>query len=137
MSTPFFDIRSAFSAKLLTLSPLPSIAWDNVSFTPVIGTPYLRPFLRAGRPVQAEIGEAGQNRHVGFYQVSIYAPSGAGLGVIKPLIESVCNLFKRGTVLTYSTNTLTVIMPEIGPEDQGTDWVVYPITIYYHLLAAN
>jgi hypothetical protein len=137
MSAPFSDIRAAFSAKLLTLSPLPSIAWENVSFTPVIGTPYLQPFLLPGEPYQAEQGEAGQNRHAGVYQVSIYAPSGAGVGVINALADAVCNLFKRGTVLTYSPISLTIWKAYPGPMMQDTDWIHIPITIYYHLLAAN
>ncbi|MDA3832280.1 MAG: phage tail terminator-like protein [Spirochaetales bacterium] len=137
MSAPFADIRAAFTTKLMALSPLPSIAWENVAFTPVIGTSYLQPFLLPGEPYQAEIGEAGQNRHTGIYQVSIYAPTGSGVGDINTLAGTICDHFKRGTVLTYSTTTLTIKKAFLGPMMTDTDWLHLPVTIQYHLLAAN
>jgi hypothetical protein len=137
MSSPRSDIRNAFAVKLGALSPLPSVAWENKKYTRVIGTPYLEPFLLPGEPVQAEIGASGQNRHVGIYQVSIYAPVGGGVGVINGLIDALCDHFKRGTVLTYSPITLTVEKSFSGPTIQETDWQHVPITIRYYLLAAN
>jgi hypothetical protein len=137
MSSPRSDIRAAFTTKLLTLPSLPSVAWENTPFTPVIGTPYLRPFLLPGEPVQAELGVSGQNRHVGIYQVSIYAPVGGGVGVINDLVDALCDHFKRGTVLTYSPITLTVEKSFSGPTIQETDWQHVPISIRYYLLAAN
>jgi hypothetical protein len=137
MSNPDTNIRAAFTAKLLTLSPMPSIAWENVEYTPTPGIPYLMPFLLPGEPVQAELGQAGQNRHVGIYQVSVYSPSGKGVGDISTLRDKVIDLFKRGTVLTYSATSLTIQKSFGGPTMQETDWIHLPVTIRYMLLAPN
>jgi hypothetical protein len=137
MGSPNAAVRAAFVTKLQTLASLPSVAWENVAFSPVTGVPYLRPFLLPGEPFQAELGTAGCNRHTGIYQISVYSPAGAGVLSLNTLVASIVDHFKRGTTLTYSTTTLTIQKAYPGPMMQETDWVHVPITIQYSLLASN
>jgi hypothetical protein len=137
VGAPETKIRSAFVTRLLTFPALPSVAWENVSFTPTTGTTYLRPFLLPGEPVQAELGTAGQNRHSGIYQISIYAPAGVGTSAAGTLRDNLIDFFKRGTTMTYSDITVQIQKAFPGPMLQETDWIHIPITIRYRLLAAN
>jgi hypothetical protein len=138
MGAPDSSIRSAFVTKLQTFSPLPSVAWENMPFTPVIGTPYIRPFLLTGEPFQAEIGTAGANRHTGLYQISLYYPAGKGVLALGTLRDALIDHFKRGTTLTYSSLTIIIQKAYSGPiMQQETDWIHQPITIQYQLLAPN
>ena len=137
MSAPYSAIRSAFVARLLAFPGLPSVAWENVAFTPTTGQPYLKPALLPGEPVQCEIGTNGNNRHSGIYQISIYYPAGQGVLGLNTLRDGLIDHFKRGTVLAYSGITVTVQKAFPGPVLQETDWQHVPITIQFRCDAAN
>jgi hypothetical protein len=137
MGAPETKIRSAFVTRLQAFPSLPSVAWENMNFTPVTGTTYIRPFLLPGEPAQAEIGPLGQNWHNGIYQISIFAPAGQGTATAGTLRDSLIDHFKRGTLLTYSDITVQVTKAFSGPTLQEADWIHISITIRYRLLAAN
>lgn len=138
MSDPNAIIRSSFVARLNAMSGLPSVAWENVPFTPTIGTPYIKPFLLPGEPFQCEIGTEGANRHPGVYQISVFAPAGKSVSQIDTLVSSLCTHFKRGTKLSYYAGcTITILKAYPSPMMTETDWVHVPITIQYRVDAAN
>ena len=120
------------------MSGLPSVAWENASFTPTAGSPYLKPSLLPGEPFQCEIGTDGANRHSGVYQISVFAPAGKSTSQIDSLINSLCTHFKRGTTLSYYAGcVVTIIKAYPGPMMTETDWIHVPITINYRVDAAN
>ena len=137
MSAPDSSIESAFSAKLLTLATLPSVAWPNVPFTPTVGVTFLKPHLLQGEPFQREIGTAGINEHGGIYQISIFTPAGNGPLESNTLRDALINHFKRGTVLTYNGVSTTVIKAFSGAKMEETDFLHTPIKIIYRTFATN
>lgn len=137
MSAPYSAIRSAFVTKLQAFPSLPSVAWENVPFTPTAGAPYLKPALLPGEPQQAEIGTNGANRHTGIYQISIFYPAGLGVPGLNTLRDGLINHFKRGTVLTYSGISVTIQKAFPGPVLQETGWQHLPITIQFRCDSAN
>jgi hypothetical protein len=136
MAAPETKIRAAFVTRLQTFPSLPSVAWENMSFTPGV-VPYLAPFLLPVEPFQAELGVNGQNQHSGVYQISIYAPAGSGTSAINTLRDNLVDFFKRGTTMVYSDISVQVVKAWPGPMLQETDWVHIPITIRYRVFAAN
>jgi len=120
----------------MTYTPLPSIAWENVAFTPVTGTTYLKPTLLHGEPVQAELGAAGLNQHNGIYQISIMAPANTGAGGILTLQNGLVDHFKRGTVLTYGGINVRISKAWPGQWQTETDRVHVPVTIQFFSYAA-
>lgn len=137
MSAPYTAIRAAFTTKLLTYPSVPSIAWENVPFTPVIGTAYIKPVLLPGEPLQAEIGTNGINRHYGIFQISIFAPAGKGISTISSLRDGLIDHFKRGTVLTYDGIATRIIKAYPGQMLQETDYIHQPISIQFMAHAPN
>ncbi len=137
MSNPLINIRAAFATKLQAFSPLPSVAWENVSFKPTTGQPYIEPSLLPAEPIQIETGTNGINRLSGVYQISVFAPTGTGIAAINTLIAGLCNHFKRGTVLTYGGDVITIQKAYSSPVMQETDWQHTPITIKYWCDAEN
>jgi len=150
MSSPKSAIRSAFVARLFSFPDMPqhpqgeavngypeAVAWENKKFTPAVGSTYLRPRLMPGAPVQAEIGESGQNWHPGIFQVSVFAPPTDDIGTIGTLVDAIVDHFKRGLVLSYGGINLTINKAYAGPEMQETDWLHIPITIQYQALVPN
>lgn len=137
MGAPESKIRAAFATRLQAFPSLPSVAWENVPFTPAAGVMYLRPSLLPGEPIQGEIGPLGQNWHNGIYQISIYAPAGQGVSAAEAVRDALVDWFKRGTLLTYSDATVQVVKSWPGPMLQETDRIHIPVTVRYRLLAAN
>lgn len=137
MSAPYAAIRSALTARLQTLSGLPSVAWENVPFTPTAGSMYLKPSLLPGEPVQAELGTNGLNMHTGLYQISVFAPAGAGVAAVNTLVNAICDHFKRGTELTYGGITVRMVKAFPSPMMQETDWIQIPITVMWRAYADN
>jgi hypothetical protein len=133
---PYSAIRSAFTAKLQAYPQLPAVAWENIPFTPT-AVPYLKPALVPAEPFQAEIGTNGINRHTGFYQISIFVPSGSGVAAINALVSGLCDHLKRGTSLSYGGITVSILKAYSGPTIQETDWQHVPITIQFRCDSSN
>ncbi len=137
MTAPYSAIRSAFVTRLQAFPGLPSVAWENVAFTPTTGQPYIRPDLLPAQPTQAEIGTNGVNRYTGMYQISIFAPTGTGIAAISTLRDGLCDHFKRGTQLAYGGVTVTCQKAYPGPVIQETDWQHVPISVQFRCDAPN
>lgn len=135
MSAPYAAIRSALTARLQTLAGLPAVAWENVAFAPVAGAMYLKPSLLPGEPTQAELGNNGLNMHTGLYQISVFAPAGAGVAAVNTLVNSICDHFKRGVELTYGGVTVRLVKAYPSPMMQETDWIHIPITVQWRSYA--
>lgn len=137
MSDPIVSIRAAFVTRLLLFPSLPPVAWENVAYTPTIGTTYIAPYLLPGEPIQVEIGTAGANRYTGVFQISIFAPTGSGIAAINTLAGALCDYFKRGTTVSYGGLIVSCQKAYSAPVLQETDWQHLPITIRYVTTAAN
>ena len=137
MAAPYSAIRAAFAARLLAFPSVPSIAWENVAFTPVAGVTYLQPELLPAEPVQAEIGTNGGNHHFGIYQISIKAPAGGGIGTAATLRDGLLDHFKRGTQLVYNGLTVQIEKAFTGPALQDTDRLHIPISIRFRAYSSN
>lgn len=79
-ATPTNDPSFVPAVDIYTQTVLPEIAWPNVAFTRVTGTPFMRaefiPVLR--RPVVA--GPNPEQRHSGLFYVTIFVPESLGSG---------------------------------------------------------
>lgn len=137
MSAPYAAIRSAFATRLLAFPAVPSIAWENVPFTPTAGQPYLKPVLIPGEPFQAELGTDGLNMHPGLYQISIFYPEGGGVGGLETLKNGLIDHFKRGLTLTYGGIETRIVKAFPGIMQQETDYIYQPITVQWRAHAAN
>lgn len=116
MSTVYNDIRAALTARLMAMTDLPDVAWENTAYTPTVGVPYLVPSIMWGESFQAEYGTSGLNREVGIYQIRCVYPDGEGEGPLLNMIGRIKTHFKRGTTLTYNGLTVTVRKCYPGPD---------------------
>jgi hypothetical protein len=137
MSAAETPIRAALVTYLQTLASLPPVAWENVPYTPTIGTMFIRPVLLPAETFQAEIGTLGQNEHTGIYQISIFSPIGIGTLTAYTLRDALINHFKRGTTLVYSGVTTKILKCYCNSDIQETDWLHIPVNIRYSAKAAN
>lgn len=83
-------------------------------------------------PVVAELGDTGRIMQKGIFQVSIFAPKNVGIGNALALADSVIQLFKKGTVLSYGTVTdLKIEKSYLGPEVPDDRWYHRPVNISF------
>lgn len=140
MSGTVYDaIQAALDAKLATFATAQSlsVAWQNIEFDPVAGSPWVRPSMLPGEPYQAALGESGENRCVGVYQVSVFYPAGNGSGTARAMVDTLITAFKRGTRLTYGGYTVEIKKAYPNPPLQEMQWYHIPVTIQWKCFATN
>jgi hypothetical protein len=135
--TVYTDIRSALTARLLTLGGLPDVAWENKDYKPVLGTPYLRPEVLWAEPTQAAIGDAGANWEKGIYQITLVYPDGEGNGRINAMSGKLKDLFKRGTSLAANGLTVRIKKAYLGPQSVNKLGVEQPLSVQFYCQAPN
>ena len=140
MSGTVYDaIQAALDAKLATFATANGlvVAWQNTHFEPTPGSPWLEPFILPGEPSQAALGETGENRCVGIYQVKVKYPAGEGSGDARVMADTLITAFKRGTKLTYGVYNIEIKKAYQSPAIQKADWYYIPVTIQWSCFAAN
>ena len=125
------EIRTALETKLNALTPTLATAWENVPFTPVVGTAYQQVNLMIADTLNPTLGGT-HYRIKGFMQVLLCYPPNAGAKTASTRADLLVNHFKRGTSLT--SGGVTVIIdktPSIAPA--LIDGVLYkiPVSIYF------
>jgi hypothetical protein len=131
------DIRAALEVKLSQVSGLPSVAYENVSFSPTTGQSYIQcryiPTLR--RP--AVRGLNPQQRYDGVFQVLAYAPEGNGPSTADDLANKVIEAFEATTKIEYTNSDLETITVSIdyAERQQGfldSPWYYVPVNIGWY-----
>ena len=135
--TLYKDIRAALATHLSGLSGVPAIAWENVAYTPIVGTPWIRPTVLMGQPRQAAIGDSGPNEQVGVYQIDLFYPPDQGVLPVNTMAGKIEQRFKRGTQLTYNGIRLTISKAYISALSQESDWVQVPVNINFFAFTDN
>lgn len=108
------SVRTALEAKLNAMTPSLAIAWQNVGYTPVTGTPYQACYLMPATPSNPTLGD-GFYREQGIFQISLFYPLLTGAQTAEARAQSIRTAFKRGTAMTSgSVSVLVDTTPEIG-----------------------
>jgi hypothetical protein len=127
MTTIFNDVQAALDTKLATITGT-SIAFPNVPYKPQAGTTYLRASFLPAETVQASMGANGKDETNGIYQIDVVVPRGTG----RPqLIDTVADLFKRGTVLSYNSISVRVRSVSMSPAILDEEWYFVPISVNF------
>jgi len=126
---PIASIRTALESQLNSITPAISLAWQNVPFTPVTGTPYAACFLMPATPDNPTLGD-GFYREQGLLQVSLFYPLQAGPQTAEARASLIRATFKRGTAMTSgSVKVLIDRTPEIGQGRVDDDRWMIPVKI--------
>jgi len=106
------------------------LAFENVPYTPVPGTPYGVVYLLAAEPDNPEIG--GLTTDQGFMQVTLCYPLGEGPAAAMTAAETIRTAFPRGASFTASGVTTTITKtPEIGPATTEADCYSVPVRVRF------
>jgi hypothetical protein len=129
MSTHFNDIQAALDTKLATLTGTP-VAFPNIPYEPKAGTAYIRANFLPSETQQASMGDNGKDLTTGLYRLSLFVPKGSG----RPSqLDTLGDLFKRGTTLTYNGVNVRVRAVSIGsPLETDSAWYSIPVTVNFY-----
>jgi hypothetical protein len=125
------EIRTALETKLNALTPTLATAWENVPFTPVVGTAFQQVNLMIADTLNPTLG-GNHYRIKGFMQVLLCYPPNAGAKTAATRADLLVNHFKRSTSLTSAGITVIIDKtPSIAPA--LIDGVLYkiPVSIYF------
>lgn len=125
----------------LTVSPAITVAWpdDREFVKPVSGgvpQPYLEAKLFRAPTETLSVDEGGANAVVGFLQVNVVYPDGAGIMTPSELADLVILHFQRGTVLTEGdVKVLIDKAPYAMTPIDDKPYTKTPVTIRYQAFA--
>jgi len=129
VSTVFNDVQSALDARLASMSGSLDIAFPNIPYEPAANESYLRANFLPADVVQAALGASGKDRIDGVYQVDVFTVAGTGRTNIP---DTIADHFKRGTNLTYNSNTVRIINVSINPAIISGSWQAVPVSINFY-----
>jgi len=133
MADIYDDIRAALEVKLSSISNIPSIAWENVQFTPTTGQSYVKArFL----PTLREPAVRGLNPQIyyqGIFRVDCYVPEGTGPSVGGDLASKIINAFEAATDVSYNGVTVSIRYSEREAADTDGPFYITPINIGWYI----
>lgn len=124
-------IRKLLETQLNLAAGGVAIAFENVPYTPIDGTPFQSVNLLPGQTENPTMGD-GFKREVGILQVMLNYPTKAGPQPAAARAEALRTAFKRGTTfVSEAVRVLIAESPFIRPALQGDGWYMLPVSIPY------
>lgn len=125
-------VRAALEKRLAALSPPIDIAFENMAFEPVVGTPYQKANLLRASPDNAVMG-SGMFEEIGIFQVTLLYPENTGPGAADARAQLVRDWFKRG--MSFTEGGITTLINRtayVHPgRSDGDRWSV-PVDVRWH-----
>jgi len=134
MSSIYDDIRKVLETTLAGITGIPSIAWENVTFTPTTGTSFVKARFAPTVREPAVRGLNPQMYYQGVFVVEVYCPEGVGPSVADNLCNSIIDTFDAPNDLTVDgvSVTLRYAERELGTQEGAfykipvnIGWLIY------------
>ena len=122
-------IRAALETRLNGItSPLPT-AWENVPYTPTVGTAWQRVRLLVNDPVDyAVTSDVIEQR--GFLEVLIFYPQNAGTSAAATRAQAIADRFAPVQTLTSGSAKVEILgRSRIGTGIATDDWYAIPMSV--------
>lgn len=104
------DIRACLDTHLMATPNLPSVAHQNVKFTPTNGQPYLQVDFMPNTRRPAVRGLNPQQYYQGIYRITICTPENMGSGAGYEIADNLLSRFEATTDISYSNPFDTILM---------------------------
>lgn len=121
-------MRQLLETRLNTMNPSLPTAWQNIPFTPVIGTPYQRVAILPVAPDNSVMGQHFYFEQV-IFQVVLCYPENAGSSAAMTRAEAIRTWFKRGTTMVGAFTVIVKDTPAIAPAMSDAGWYMVPVSI--------
>lgn len=137
-----FDIQIACRARLLTMPGLPAArAWENATFTPVAGVPYVEEEYLPGGRTQRTVGPRGVMEYLPTYVVYVHHPANTKLAARKSA-DAVLAHFPPRLELTVAAGDRLKVRADQAPYARPTlpsapGFVTIPVVIPLRVYTSN
>jgi len=124
--------QSALDARLASLTGGVAIAWPNIGYTPVRGTPFIRPTMLLANAFLMNLADIQLNP--GIYQIDVFYPVGNGPGAVLNKLDAIYDHFKGTIKLTASG--VDVHIKEISvsaPTQREEAWYMGTVSINFKI----
>lgn len=91
------SIRAALESKLVTITDLPVVSWENRDFSPTTNTPYIKVKYIPLSQDPAHLGVLPQLRYEGIFRVDCLVPFGTGPFEGDDLAQDILDNFRATT----------------------------------------
>ncbi len=131
--TTYTEVRAALQLHAATASGFPAanqIAYEGVTFTSTVGTPWARMTLLPVDDGPFSVSGAIRYAH-GLFQVDVYSPSRGSPGTlaVEQMADNVISVFKSGTHLFQGSTEIIIDKANRGPLMISEDFLSIPTTI--------
>lgn len=135
MASIYDDIRAALESTLNSVSGIPTIAWENVQFSPTTGQPYVKPRLIPTRREPAVRGSNPQMYYQGIFRVDCSVPKDAGPAAGDDLADKVIDAFEAATDVSYGGTIVSIRYAEREQADIDGPFYTIPVIIGWYIYA--
>jgi len=133
MASIYDDIRAAFEVKLNSVSGLPEVAWENITYSPTTGTSFVKPRLVPTVREPAVRGLNPQIYYQGIFRVDCFVPEGLGPAAADDLADKIIDAFEATTDVT---NGSTIVSIRYAEREQGMPdgaFFMIPVNIGWYI----
>ena len=131
MSSDYDKIRSALETYVAATPGIPSLAWENVKFTPTTGTPYIKVRVLNTSRRPANRGLNPQYRYQGILQLHLCYPEGVGPSVSQSMVNTLIDRFPTGLDITSSDIAVTIDHSEQLGAYNESPWYKTPVYVHW------
>lgn len=117
-------------SEYLTAYPI-DVSYPAVTYSPVVGRPYLRVDFLHDETEQVEVGSTSDNRARGIYQITINVENNKGTGEVSTLISQLSEYFNRGTSISYNGIGVKITNFYLGGKQEDEDWYRKVVNIVF------
>jgi Bacteriophage related domain of unknown function len=130
--TIYNDIRAVLENRLATTPNVPEIAFQNVPYTRLEATTFLKAtFVPVTRRL-ATMGDTPQQVYRGIYNILACVPENEGNGRGLDLVDTILARFPAALDLNYNGQYLTIEYSEVGTSFLDSPYYCTPITISWY-----
>jgi hypothetical protein len=131
----------AAGGRSLTVGLPSNRAWENVTFVPTAGVPYVEEQYIPGPTAQVTIGPNGDIELTPMYALLVNLPTETGLTVSR-YADALLRLFAPRTAIPLTSGDVLRVRSDVGPfpgqlQQSQPGFAVKPVTIPFRLRTSN
>lgn len=127
----FQAIQDALFAGVFLVAGTIPVVWENVEYTPTLGTQHWVVYM-APRPVlPATMGVQGLTEHRGITQINVRVPISEGPAEAMIQADRLSSYFRRGMTLTSNGVSVRVVGTSRGSMLIDKAWATLPVSVQW------
>jgi len=125
-------IMATLDKHLSKLPDVPKLAFQNVPYKVVVGTPHIKVNFTPTSRRLATMGDTPQQRYQGLYNLLVCVPEAEGPGVGLAIADDLLGHFQASRDITYNGQYVTIEYSEVGNGFLDSAFYCIPVTVAWY-----